>query len=168
MRYAEADLRGVPAALVPLFAQCLAKEPEKRPYLAELTAQLHDGSLASSPNSCPDAVLAEIGRRAADVMADRAGAAARPGGRGGCHRGHDGVRSLAASAPHRQRCARGGRRRGWRLVVPGACHYPLHEGAAADAQPRSAVAVRRPGPRRAGLGPCVVRRTRPTGRSGCR
>ncbi|MFJ6899105.1 protein kinase [Streptomyces hokutonensis] len=66
VRYAEADLRGVPAALVPLFARCLAKEAEKRPYLAELAAQLHDGS-GEFAEQLPDAVLAEIGRRAADV-----------------------------------------------------------------------------------------------------
>ncbi|WP_406453812.1 serine/threonine-protein kinase [Streptomyces sp. NBC_01622] len=66
VRYAEADLRGVPAALVPLFDRCLAKEPEKRPCLAELAAQLHDGS-GEFAEQLPDAVLAEIGRRAADV-----------------------------------------------------------------------------------------------------
>jgi len=66
VRYAEADLRDVPPALVPVLARCLAKEPEKRPYLAELAAQLHDGS-GEFAEQLPDAVLAEIGRRAADV-----------------------------------------------------------------------------------------------------
>ncbi|MBK3567031.1 protein kinase [Streptomyces sp. MBT62] len=66
VRYAEADLRGVPPALVPVLARCLAKEPEKRPYLAEFAAQLHDGS-GEFAEQLPDAVLAEIGRRAADV-----------------------------------------------------------------------------------------------------
>nr|WSY51297.1 serine/threonine-protein kinase [Streptomyces sp. NBC_00886] len=66
VRYAEADLRGVPAPLVQLFARCLAKEPEKRPCMAELAAQLHDGT-GEFAEHLPDALLAEIGRRAADV-----------------------------------------------------------------------------------------------------
>ncbi|MFI6403657.1 protein kinase [Streptomyces sp. NPDC050548] len=66
VRYAEADLRDVPPALVPLLARCLAKEPAQRPYLAELAAQLHDGS-GEFAEQLPDAVLADIGRRAADV-----------------------------------------------------------------------------------------------------
>ncbi|MFD4559944.1 hypothetical protein ACFWP5_37470 [Streptomyces sp. NPDC058469] len=66
VRYAEADLREVPAPLVPLFAQCLAEEPEKRPSVAELAAQLHDGRGEFTEHP-PDALLAEIGRRAADI-----------------------------------------------------------------------------------------------------
>ncbi|MCX4904535.1 protein kinase [Streptomyces sp. NBC_00878] len=66
VRYADADLRGVPAPLVPVLARCLAKEPEKRPGLAELTAQLHDGT-GEFAEHLPDALLAQIGRRAADV-----------------------------------------------------------------------------------------------------
>ena len=66
VRYAEADLREVPPPLVPLLAQCLAKEPEKRPGMAELAAQLHDGG-GEFAEYLPDALLAEIGRRAADV-----------------------------------------------------------------------------------------------------
>ncbi|MEV2190136.1 protein kinase [Streptomyces phaeochromogenes] len=66
VRYAEADLRDVPAPLVPLFARCLAKEPEERPGLAELAAQLHDGT-GEFAEHLPDSLLAEIGRRAADV-----------------------------------------------------------------------------------------------------
>ncbi|MFJ9246915.1 serine/threonine-protein kinase [Streptomyces sp. NPDC101776] len=66
VRYAEADLPDVPAPLVPLLAQCLAKESEKRPRMAELAAQLHDGR-GEFADHLPDALLAEIGRRAADV-----------------------------------------------------------------------------------------------------
>ncbi|MFI6273657.1 protein kinase [Streptomyces sp. NPDC050988] len=66
VRYAEADLRDVPAPLIPLFTRCLAKEPEKRPGLAELAAQLHDGT-GEFAEHLPDSLLAEIGRRAADV-----------------------------------------------------------------------------------------------------
>lgn len=44
VRYAEADLSGVPAALAPVLAQCLAKDPAARPTTAQLAAQLHDGS----------------------------------------------------------------------------------------------------------------------------
>jgi hypothetical protein len=66
VRYADADLRGVPAPLVPVLARCLAKEPAKRPGLAELTAQLHDGA-GEFAEHLPDTLLAQIGRRAADV-----------------------------------------------------------------------------------------------------
>ena len=66
VRYAEADLREVPPPLVPLLAQCLAKEPEKRPRMAELAAQLHHGK-GEFAEYLPDALLVEIGRRAADV-----------------------------------------------------------------------------------------------------
>ncbi|WP_250399753.1 protein kinase domain-containing protein [Streptomyces cellostaticus] len=66
VRYTEADLSGVPAALVPLLARCLAKEPRERPTTAELASHLHagDGEFA---DHLPDRLLADIGRLAADV-----------------------------------------------------------------------------------------------------
>ncbi|MFG2125327.1 protein kinase [Streptomyces sp. NPDC048710] len=66
VRYAEADLSGVPAALVPVLAQCLAKEPGGRPTTAQLTAQLHDGK-GEFADHLPEGLLADIGRRAAEV-----------------------------------------------------------------------------------------------------
>ncbi|MFJ5973727.1 protein kinase [Streptomyces sp. NPDC093060] len=66
VRYAEADLSGVPTALVPLLAQCLAKEPGKRPTTAQIAAQLHDGG-GEFADHLPREMLADIGRRAAEV-----------------------------------------------------------------------------------------------------
>ncbi|MGJ5752945.1 serine/threonine protein kinase [Streptomyces puniciscabiei] len=66
VRYAEADLSGVPAALVPVLAQCLAKEPGARPTTAQLAVQLHDGK-GEFADHLPHELLADIGRRAADV-----------------------------------------------------------------------------------------------------
>ncbi|MFE9499465.1 protein kinase [Streptomyces collinus] len=66
VRYAEADLGGVPAALLPLLSQCLAKEPEKRPTTARLAEQLHHGR-GEFAEHLPHGLLADIGRRAADV-----------------------------------------------------------------------------------------------------
>jgi eukaryotic-like serine/threonine-protein kinase len=66
VRYAEADLSGVPAVLVPVLASCLAKEPGRRPTMSQLAARLHDGS-GEFAEHLPPELLADIGRRAADV-----------------------------------------------------------------------------------------------------
>ncbi|MFG3116721.1 PQQ-binding-like beta-propeller repeat protein [Streptomyces sp. NPDC048197] len=66
VRYREPDLTGVPAALVPVLARALAKDPAERPSTAELAAQLHNGD-GEFADHLPDAVLAEIGRRASEV-----------------------------------------------------------------------------------------------------
>ncbi|MEU8783025.1 protein kinase [Streptomyces sp. NPDC048637] len=66
VRYSEPDLTGTPAALVPVLSRALAKDPAERPTTAELAAQLHDGS-GEFAELLPDAVLAEIGRRASEV-----------------------------------------------------------------------------------------------------
>ncbi|MFB7505860.1 serine/threonine-protein kinase [Streptomyces broussonetiae] len=66
VRYADADLTGVPVALAPVLAQCLAKDPGQRPTMARLAAQLHDGT-GEFADHLPHELLAEIGRRAADV-----------------------------------------------------------------------------------------------------
>ncbi|MEB3962201.1 serine/threonine protein kinase, partial [Streptomyces kunmingensis] len=42
VRYSEPDLTGVPAALVPVLARCLHKDPAQRPTTDQLAAQLHD------------------------------------------------------------------------------------------------------------------------------
>lgn len=66
VRYTEADLSGVPSALAPMLARCLAKEPRERPTTAEVAAHLHDGA-GDFADHLPDELLADIGRRAADV-----------------------------------------------------------------------------------------------------
>lgn len=66
VRYGEPDLTGVPAALAPVLSRCLAKEADGRPTTAELAAHLHDGA-GEFAGHLPDAVLAEIGRRASEV-----------------------------------------------------------------------------------------------------
>jgi serine/threonine protein kinase len=66
VRYADPDLTGLPAALVPLLAQCLDKNPFRRPTTAELAARLHDGT-GHFADHLPDALLAEIARRATEV-----------------------------------------------------------------------------------------------------
>ncbi|MFI1013329.1 protein kinase [Streptomyces sp. NPDC020965] len=66
VRYADPDLSGVPDALVPVLARCLAKEPRERPTTQELAAQLHDGR-DEFVDHLPDTLLAEIARRATEV-----------------------------------------------------------------------------------------------------
>ncbi|ANP56397.1 hypothetical protein AVL59_09695 [Streptomyces griseochromogenes] len=66
VRYADADLTGVPVALAPVLARCLAKDPGQRPTTALLAAQLHDGT-GEFADHLPHELLAEIGRRAVDV-----------------------------------------------------------------------------------------------------
>ncbi|MGW3012713.1 protein kinase domain-containing protein [Streptomyces sp. NPDC001219] len=66
VRYSEPDLGGVPAALVPVLSRALAKDPAERPSTAGLAAGLHDGG-GEFADHLPDAVLAEIGRRAGEV-----------------------------------------------------------------------------------------------------
>ncbi|MFH9733485.1 protein kinase [Streptomyces sp. NPDC017260] len=66
VRYTEADVDGVPASLAHVLAECLAKAPDERPRTEELAARLHDGS-GEFAEHLPDVLLADIGRRAADV-----------------------------------------------------------------------------------------------------
>jgi hypothetical protein len=111
-------------------------EVEKRPGMAELAAQLHNGT-GEFAEHLPDALLAEIGRRAADVwrivpqrlpaptIEAGASAATSP----------PRARPLAARVPDRGRGPRGDRGRGRRrVVVPRACHHP-GRGCAASARP---------------------------------
>ncbi|MER6998504.1 PQQ-binding-like beta-propeller repeat protein [Streptomyces sp. NPDC000410] len=66
VRYAEPDLSGVPAPLLPLLARALAKDPAERPTTAQLAAGLHDGR-GEFADHLPDLLLAEIARRATEV-----------------------------------------------------------------------------------------------------
>ncbi|MEU3661919.1 protein kinase [Streptomyces sp. NPDC032940] len=66
VRYAEADLEGVSAALAQALAPCLSKDPLERPRTEDLAVRLHDGS-GEFADHLPEALLADIGRRAADV-----------------------------------------------------------------------------------------------------
>jgi outer membrane protein assembly factor BamB len=66
VRYAEPDLTGVPASLVPVLTRCLEKDPARRPTTDQLAAELHDGQ-GEFAEHLSDELLGEIGRRAADV-----------------------------------------------------------------------------------------------------
>ncbi|MFI0167269.1 PQQ-binding-like beta-propeller repeat protein [Streptomyces sp. NPDC017095] len=66
VQYAEPGLTGVPDALVPVLAQCLDKNPFRRPTTGRLAAQLHDGT-GEFADHLPDALLADIGHRATEV-----------------------------------------------------------------------------------------------------
>ncbi|MFD7709237.1 PQQ-binding-like beta-propeller repeat protein [Streptomyces sp. NPDC059786] len=66
VRYGEPDLTRVPPALVAVLAPCLDKDPARRPTTGQLAARLHDGS-GDFADHLPDAVLAEIARRASEV-----------------------------------------------------------------------------------------------------
>ncbi|MGW1985629.1 protein kinase domain-containing protein [Streptomyces collinus] len=66
VQYAEPDLSGVPAGLVPALGQCLDKNPFRRPTTGWLASHLHDGS-GEFADHLPDGLLADIGRRATEV-----------------------------------------------------------------------------------------------------
>ncbi|BFO14052.1 hypothetical protein SHKM778_04400 [Streptomyces sp. KM77-8] len=66
VRYADPDLTGVPAALVPVLARCLGKDPADRPTTTELAAQLH-GVQSDFSSHLPEPLLLEIARRAGGV-----------------------------------------------------------------------------------------------------
>ncbi|MET8272338.1 MULTISPECIES: protein kinase domain-containing protein [unclassified Streptomyces] len=66
VRYAEADLSGVPAGLAPILAHCLSKNPADRPTTAELADRL--GSFDGDFAAClPEPLLADAARRATEV-----------------------------------------------------------------------------------------------------
>ncbi|MFE9480936.1 PQQ-binding-like beta-propeller repeat protein [Streptomyces spororaveus] len=66
VRYAEPDLSGVPAALVPVLTRALGKDPAQRPTSGELAELLAPGD-GPFADALPQPVLAEIARRAAAV-----------------------------------------------------------------------------------------------------
>ncbi|MFE9901361.1 protein kinase domain-containing protein [Streptomyces achromogenes] len=66
VRYAEPDLTGVPAALVPVLLPCFAKDARQRPTTDRLGALL-GGEEQDFADCLPEPVLADIARRAADV-----------------------------------------------------------------------------------------------------
>ncbi|MFD5324753.1 PQQ-binding-like beta-propeller repeat protein [Streptomyces sp. NPDC127092] len=66
VRYAEPDLTGVPAALLPVLTRCLAKNPADRPTTGELAALLHAGQRPFADH-LPEPLLMEITRRVGGV-----------------------------------------------------------------------------------------------------
>ncbi|MDG4860454.1 protein kinase [Streptomyces sp. T-3] len=66
VRYAEPDLTGTPEGLTPILTRCLSKDPAGRPSTSELAAQLAPGHAGFSAH-LPEALLADIGRRATEV-----------------------------------------------------------------------------------------------------
>ncbi|MEU4882196.1 PQQ-binding-like beta-propeller repeat protein [Streptomyces althioticus] len=70
VRYAEPDLTGVPAALVPVLTRCFAKDPADRPTTTDLAAQLA-GIPGDFAALLPSALLLEIARRAGGVWRAR-------------------------------------------------------------------------------------------------
>ncbi|MFF8263422.1 PQQ-binding-like beta-propeller repeat protein [Streptomyces virginiae] len=69
VRYADPDLTGVPPALLPVLAHCLAKDPADRPTTEELAARLHSGE-GGFADRLPEALLTEITRRVGGVWSD--------------------------------------------------------------------------------------------------
>ncbi|WP_327375550.1 serine/threonine-protein kinase [Streptomyces sp. NBC_01216] len=70
VRYAEPDLTGVPAALVPVLTRCLGKNPADRPTTGELADRLHHGQGDFSAH-LPEPLLLEIARRSGGVWRAR-------------------------------------------------------------------------------------------------
>ncbi|GGV11718.1 hypothetical protein GCM10010260_58110 [Streptomyces filipinensis] len=66
VQYTEPDLNGVPESLLPLLAQCLDKNPFRRPTTGWLASRLHDGG-GEFADHLPDVLLADIARRATEV-----------------------------------------------------------------------------------------------------
>ncbi|MGH4035510.1 protein kinase domain-containing protein [Actinomycetota bacterium Odt1-20B] len=66
VRHGEPELAGVPDALLPTLARCLAKDPAERPDAAGLAAELDDGN-GDFAGLLPGPLLADLGRRAAGV-----------------------------------------------------------------------------------------------------
>ncbi|MFV6028466.1 protein kinase domain-containing protein [Streptomyces sp. NPDC056264] len=66
VRYADPDLTGVPEALVPILAACLAKDPSARPTTGLLIDRFHDGH-GEFADHLPPLLLTDIARRATDV-----------------------------------------------------------------------------------------------------
>src|SRR5207302_7945178 len=56
VRYADPDLSGVPAALVPILTRCLSKDPVERPSTTELASQL-SGESGEFVDALPDALI---------------------------------------------------------------------------------------------------------------
>ncbi|UYQ64757.1 protein kinase domain-containing protein [Streptomyces peucetius] len=66
VRYADPDLSGVPTGIVPFLSRCLDKDPARRPRTDEAISQLHSGH-GHFADHLPDALLADIARRATAV-----------------------------------------------------------------------------------------------------
>ncbi|MBM7437771.1 PQQ-binding-like beta-propeller repeat protein [Streptomyces sp. HB132] len=66
VRYADPDLTGLPQGLAAVLGPCLSKDPAGRPTTHDLVTQLHDGQ-GHFADHLPDALLADIARRASEV-----------------------------------------------------------------------------------------------------
>ncbi|MFI6121354.1 PQQ-binding-like beta-propeller repeat protein [Streptomyces sp. NPDC051064] len=70
VRYADPDLSGLPPALAAVLGPCLAKDPAGRPTTHDLVRRLHSGE-GHFADHLPDALLADIARRASEVWQHR-------------------------------------------------------------------------------------------------
>ncbi|MFF8604364.1 PQQ-binding-like beta-propeller repeat protein [Streptomyces sp. NPDC015346] len=66
VRYADPDLTGLPASLLPLLTACLSKDPSTRPTTTDLTTALHDGR-GDFADHLPPLLLTDIAHRATSV-----------------------------------------------------------------------------------------------------
>ncbi|MDI3420352.1 serine/threonine-protein kinase [Streptomyces luteolus] len=64
----EPDLSGVPARILPLVRDCLAKAPEQRPTVNDLLARTRGAAIGPGSAWLPGPLLAQLGRRAAELL----------------------------------------------------------------------------------------------------
>ncbi|MFE6906918.1 protein kinase domain-containing protein [Streptomyces erythrochromogenes] len=98
VRHAEPDVTGVPPALLPVLAHCLAKDPADRPTTEELAARLRTGE-GGFADLLPEALLMEIARRVGGVWHDAPHRLPAPPGHGLAATLPSGSRPPSASPP---------------------------------------------------------------------
>ncbi|NBE55504.1 serine/threonine-protein kinase [Streptomyces boluensis] len=64
----EPDLTGLPEAVLALVRDCLAKTPEARPSVPQLLARTRDAAIGPGSAWLPGALLADLGRRTAQLL----------------------------------------------------------------------------------------------------
>ncbi|WDM12021.1 protein kinase [Streptomyces lavenduligriseus] len=107
VRYAEPDLTGVPAGLLPVLLPCFAKDPRQRPTTDRLCALLGGGE-QDFADCLPEPVLADIARRAADVWRVTPHRLPPPAGEAGEDRGDASVGTRAGMSRRRLLSVGGG------------------------------------------------------------